>query len=189
MLLCTVSDVIDLISDINDRVNDCTSRLNFGGCGVYASLLGEALERLGVDCAALVVDMERDSHEGLTPISELEEMMGEEAYYVDNWNSNGVDFNHILLAVEFPDGKYVVADSDCVVIGDEDEHSAITNGGMLYDGCISIPTLGRLVSDENAHSWNHWFDRGQIPMIRAIIEEAVGTFYRNARENGVAVAA
>ncbi len=130
--------------------------INAGGCAVLAGNLGRVLERW-FSVRGKVLSYYSEGHE-VNSISEARENLRRNT--IADWNAQGIDFNHILLEVDFSDGPYLVEASQVAAHGDFHFH----HESVPLEGSLTVQEVYQLGSRETG--WNKNFDRGNIPALR-----------------------
>jgi len=136
--------------------------LNSGGCCVYAALVGEELEKLGITVEGKV-----------TTRSDLSL---DEAKNESTWPNN-YNFYHVYLYFTV-DGTRYVYDSDNLHEVQEGNGAPDPWQDEPAEGSLSIAEMQALAS--KASLWNSWFPRRKIPALRKLVHEELAPL--NQRE-------
>lgn len=137
--------------------------LNFGGCCVYAAVLGSELEKKGYR----VVGKVAKPWYAETPHADIDKVRAKNNNRPLNhseWNDNGVRFIHMFLEIRSLDGVAIHHDSE------QTKKIEDTFGGReIYRGSMLIEHMQVLAS--NAFGWNDVFDRQEIPQLTETIKQ------------------
>ena len=141
--------------------------LNYGGCAVYAALVGRELQRLGVPVGVVV-----NGYGG----ANLDEVRLKVTDVGDKgqWNDNGVYFNHVGLEYAINGHAY---HCDSEYLSRARHHPQLNR---LYPGRLAVDEAEALADDPIG--WNRCFDRRLIPEIKEAVEEAFAPLTEDARE-------
>lgn len=146
-----------------DKLANDASRIpyiNWGGCGVFASMVAERLHALGIPVWGVVSEDCADKD-----LNEVR-LTAKPKNTVPSWNAAGVWFKHILVQFAL-DGKIWTYDTSGVVAGSPEREA--TCGGKLYAGNLTVQELKELAG--NPRGWSPTFNRVRIPDIEALINE------------------
>jgi hypothetical protein len=130
--------------------------VNYGGCGVYAALVCERLEALGITAECIVpdwgdapsVDQARDNLGGNTEANDRD------------WVEAGLSFYHVGVRFEF-EGKWYTHDSDRT----RKSHDVFGREGLIaLDGGMTAAEM-RVAAITDGRGWNPQFSREYIPEI------------------------
>lgn len=146
----TKKQILKICKTINKQVEN----INCGGCGVFAYLMGTALNKFD-NCNTRVRVVSYSNK----PKKDLNSLVPENRNETSEWNRNGVYFNHIVLEVTL-NNKVFNIDSNGIYKDDND---------TLIDGSIPVHFIKRIVSGRRG--WNSWFDRTDIPLIAKSIRK------------------
>lgn len=142
--------------------------INAGGCAVFASALGGVL---GAWFPVRVRVLEYYSEEG-NSLDEARKTLP--ANTVRAWNARGIDFNHLVLEVDFTDGRYLAEVAQLKPVSDFYFH----HESCLLEGSLTVEEARQLGARK--HGWNEKFDRKSIPNIRkdfATLQEKLAKFF------------
>ena len=155
--------LIELGAEVNDRVK----YINHGGCGVYAALLGESIQRITGQYPKYIV-FKRDACV--------------DALMEDIKNNNPIGWTHVLVVV----GVDQYADSDGIHTLEDIEDEYLLDVGVFIDNvnseidescdwcdCAFIVDHDYVLTClTDLDEWNHWFNRSQgVPSIIECINE------------------
>lgn len=134
--------------------------LNYGGCCVFAVIVGEELRRLSIEPRIVV----KGGFYIAPPSIELDEVRPVITNVEDaiEWNRNGVEFGHVGLRFQLDNGITYLYDSTGPA--KEGDHMQLYS---LYRGTLSLED-GKLLAG-NWHNWNRMFDRDCVPTIRKVV--------------------
>lgn len=164
----TVRSINATLRKLGDRVNDLTEgNLNYGGCAVYAALVGAALQRIGLTVGGVVRGWSdgtnvADARHNVAKVGEARQ-----------WNRNGIHFNHVGLEYVIGPKAYHY-DSDYLTPA-----QSHPNLQRAYPGRLTVDELEALAS--NAPNWNHIFNRKLIPQIEAAVAEEFAPYQMAAK--------
>lgn len=155
---------------LGQRMNRFHPYINSGGCCVYASILGEELLKRGID-ARIIVGASGANHliqhiGKASCLNEVRDRIGPTALQ-ENWQENGVHFNHVGLEFKSPDdGEWYHCDSDNVAPQDW-----CLGTWEIYKGWLSVED-GKILA-AFPDGWNTAFDRKTIPLVKQMIRRAM----------------
>lgn len=135
--------------------------LNYGGCCVFAAIVGRQLQGLGITVGAVVRGWGARSNvrDVRANIREVEDG--------GQWNSNGIHFNHVGLEYVI-NGRAYHYDSEALT--GADRHPKLQDP---YPGRLTVEEVEALASRPS--NWNRSFDRALIPRLEAAVVEAFGS--------------
>ena len=145
----TKKQILKMCKVINNQIED----INFGGCGVFAYLMGTALNKFE-NCEARV----RIVNYRNKPKKEINSLVPKDKSDPTNWNKKGVRFNHIILEIKL-NGKVFLIDSN----------GLYEDSDKIIEGSIPVHFIKRVVS--RPKGWNDWFDRNLIPHMAKLIRK------------------
>lgn len=146
------------LNRLGKRVNALYPDINHGGCCVYAAIVADELDRLGVPARGIVATWTSDR--GDTDIDEIRNYV--ECNNVAEWEENGVFFTHVGIEYNI-NGKIKHCDSNGVK-----DKGNILMSWAIYKGRLMIHELKQLA--RSGRDWNKSFDRKDIPAIRRLIK-------------------
>lgn len=137
--------------------------LNFGGCGVYAYILGEHLKKMGfeVKCFATQEELLFDS---LTYKKFI--LSNRQGMSIWDWENYGVDFNHIGLAVKVEKYWYL---HDANITKRFYKTTKEFDGEYLLPEFFEVDVIKKIAS--KPYGWNPQFNRNEIPLIKKKVKE------------------
>lgn len=149
-------NVIDVLKTLGTRINRWYPKINFGGCCVYASLVGKELQKRGLDVNIIVA-----AYDASENIDRARKFVNNNK--MEEWNTHGIWFNHVGLEIRIGDEIY-----------HHDTNQTKPEGLFLgeweiYEGRLSVEEAENLAS--RAEGWNDSFDRRSIPRLRNHIEK------------------
>lgn len=166
-----MTSMVSTLQEMGLEIREEVPKLNWGGCAVYAALVGSRLEELGYIVRGVVSDYYR-KEDNLTDL--YNSIRPRNAH---QWNKLS-DYTHVLLTVDIDNVTYL-HDSDYTIEFGEDVERDPTCRGILMAGDIPVYALRSLAS---AKIWNYHFKRKEaFPIIERLIEKHLGTFERSRR--------
>jgi hypothetical protein len=149
-------DLIESIDNACRHINRQIPRINSGGCAVFASLLAQCLTRYGDVKIAIGDD---DSFESVDTVRK--NVFGDTA---DDWNQQGVSFNHVVTEFTYKGESYHI-DSSGV-------HPAnnLTHVGdfSILPGRMTVPEVMGIAASHLG--WNRMFNRDTIPAMKDLFD-------------------
>lgn len=138
--------------------------MNYGGCGVYASIIAEKLENLGLEVEVVTpvegrwYDNAMNARKGVKRIANKAE-----------WNDNGLCTNHLAVRFKTSSGQVYTYDSEAFL-------RSKTQFGIDYYKTDPKFGTGLTVREAKAiaskpHGWNREFNRRSIPAIRRKVNQ------------------
>lgn len=126
--------------------------INWGGCAVFAALVGEQLQRRGIR-----VTGHTWSDEGyeVKPISRVRNIVNNSKSIFD-WCAHGLSFGHVFLRIRLEDNGYVLYDA-AGFQADGKKFRGVYSPRPIAPGSFRIGEL-RMFADE-ARNWNPKWDR------------------------------
>lgn len=149
---------------MNVEMNDRVRCITWGGCAVFAVILGRKLETLGYKPVVLVAMRYHPTHNDQpVSIDYIRERIHNNE--IGHWNAGGLRFNHVGLQLPTDAGTFVI-DSDRVklmkdTIGDY--------RGKIVPGHLTLDEMETDAWDDSM--WNPDFNRQQIPLMEQIINK------------------
>ena len=156
-------DLLKRLELLGETVSMRYSRLNYGGCCVYAALVARALKDHGIEARGIVASsMAKDRNTGKS--KNLDPVRKKIAKNIPvEWNKNGVYFGHVGLEFKYR-GRYRHYDSNGVK-----KPSTELGGFTLYKGRLTLEEMEALAASKDG--WNSVFNREDIPAICGIVKE------------------
>jgi len=133
--------------------------INRGGCAHMAVLLAKELEGYLEDMRITSV-----ASEGVLDIDEARNNLY--ANNTDAWSELGIGFKHVWIEGTI-DSSHVAIDST----GVHEAEFTHELWGSPCNGSFTIEEMEELSNEETG--WNTWFDRGQLPSIKALVKSTV----------------
>lgn len=152
-----------VLNSLGQRINRWYPNINYGGCCVYAAILGSELEKRNIPVRVIVAAYAARNG---TDIAKIANNIADRSKK-QTWNENGVFFNHVGLEIKIGK-KWHYYDSD----GCEKRGSEFRNF-PVYRGRISVEDAKKLASDTDG--WNPDFDRAKIPSIKRHVKKFLAT--------------
>ncbi len=152
-------DVVTTLNNVGREVYSNYRRINNGGCCVYAALIVEQLQKLGIRSCGIVGSYNAE----YVSLAKARECVKDKKN-TKEWNANGVQFMHVGVEF-FLDGKRYHYDTAGV-------HPAAKelDGLKIYRGRLRIEELKALAGTKKG--WNPTFNRTSIPAIRKMVKTA-----------------
>lgn len=147
----TKKQILKMCQVINNQIED----INNGGCGVFAYLMGTALNKFE-NCEARV----RVVNYWDKPETEINSLVPKDKSDPKNWHENGVHFNHIILEVKLNNKVFLI-----------DSEGLYEDSDRIIKGSIPVHFIKRVVSGPKG--WNVWFNRNHIPHMAKLIRKFV----------------
>jgi hypothetical protein len=172
----TTEDIIDSLDALMAGVRAAFNRINSGGCGVMATIIGRALApyvdevRFAVSSSwsadepsfEEMVEIIKENHHGLMP-DDLD---------ICHFEDCGMGFSHVWCEFRVGDTWWAV---DCENVTEADKFTELTRWPEPFD-YIPLDLLEQV--SYNRYGWNTSFDRDQIPqiedMVYTLIPELLG---------------
>lgn len=148
------------------------SDINYGGCGVFAALLGEALHNAGYEVSIRMAGYTEPPALPLRLIREHVQFIAEVSsgkVSVRHWNKYGVDNGHVFVKVRIDDHDWLL-DSDGLHEYDPDERPSQVD--ITLDDLLSFVW--------NPAGWNSEFDRKQIPTLKKKVNKLIVPILKEA---------
>lgn len=145
------------VEAICNKVDNNIHYLNCGGCAVFASLMGQCLEKYGRVAIAVASDE--------SEVSSLDEVrINIDPNSLDEWTDNGVYFTHVIVEFTYGGAKYHI---DSTGVHKKSGTTYIGNWSILK-GRLTVSETTSLASHTN---WNWRFNRTQIPKMKRMIDK------------------
>lgn len=157
-----MKDVVKMLNDLAWKADTKIDYLNWGGCGVFAALVGRKLQDAGIPVGVVCGSWR---HNGDKADVERARSNVAEKWDAEEWNANGVYFGHVGLEVEI-DGKLYHYDSKQGVKPAGKE----IDGLPIAKGRVTIEEMELLAGE--SLNWNSDFNRKQIPKLTKLVEKA-----------------
>lgn len=151
--------VTTVLNRIGRRVNFLFPNINYGGCCVFAAIVGTELKRLGISARGIVASYSNEV--GNTNIDAARENVSENIPW--KWEESGVCFTHVGVEYDI-NGTVKHYDSN----GVKRKGSRLMHW-EIYDGRLTVDELKEL--SRTGKGWNSRFTRKDIPAIRRLIKE------------------
>lgn len=152
-------DITEKLNHLGEVVYSRWPYINHGGCCVYAALVAEELVKHNIDSVGIVAAY--DAAGTAKSIDTIRSNIRKNT--VDEWQSNGVSFNHVGLEFKIK-GRKKHYDTRGVV------KAALRFDSMpIYKGRLKLDDMKKLAS--RRAGWNSSFNRRNIPALRQLIKE------------------
>lgn len=164
--------ITDALRDLSSALSDEYEYINWGGCAVMATIVGRALERIGIPCE--VVSPASTEYWDASAPNVARRELGKSARNATayDWDRAGLSRRHLALRFRL-DGREYTWDSDGLYeaagvyvhwFGTGDHRCDYPFGHGL-----STREAGKL--SRNKHEWNPTFDRRTLPALRRIVRQ------------------
>lgn len=125
--------------------------LNYGGCGVAASVIGQCLQQIeGITNIKPIVE----NYWGNTNLDNIKKEVGNRS--LREWSAKGYDINHVLIAFKYKNEVWII-DSVRIERVPPNYLREYYDLQMTLEDCIAISAC--------PDGWNKTFDRDNIPKI------------------------
>lgn len=156
------SDVSSQLDEqLNRNIGKQFSRINVGGCGVFAYLLAKELCSIGIDAKVAWLDVYPQSDEVVEVFNNLLNDSINNEINLHVLNANGIRCAHCMVLV---DGHYI--DGNGVV-------SKLVGKWERFYHTTTITWEQLQPLAENKTGWNEMFDRKHIPKVKKNIKKVV----------------
>ena len=149
---------VSKLSELSDVISNEIENVTWGGCCVFASLAGQKIQQF-CDVKVIVYsnkDITGVDIENVRPLIDPTD--------VDEWNSNGVYFGHVVLEID--DGYNIYHYDSCDVYPAD---NSICPGLDRIPGYLTVEEATILASTPNG--WNICFNRDNIPKMEEIVND------------------
>ena len=143
------------VNDLCRTVDHNIVRVNSGGCAVFAAFMGQCLEKYGT--VTIAVGNDESATRSLDVLR-----TNIDVNVLEEWSDNDVYLTHVIIEFTYKGVKYHI-DSTGV---HKPRLTTYSGDFWILDGRLSVSEITSLASDT---SWNHQFDRKQIPKIKKMI--------------------
>lgn len=151
------------LDTLGRRINKWYPKINNGGCCVFAGIVGNELQKRGIETNIIVGAYGASEAQDIDQIRARVNKSGD----VGEWNANGVYFNHVGVEF-FHDGDGFHYDTDGVHYADSK-----LKHWVLYPGRLTVEEA--ILLSQHREAWNEEFDRAQIPSLRRHIRQFLAT--------------
>lgn len=156
-------NTVAVLNSLGKRINQWYPTINYGGCCVYAAILGAELEKRNIPVRVIVAAFAASDGTNIARIANNIANRGEK----QAWNENGVYFNHVGLEIKIGK-KWHHCDTD----GCEKPARAFRRL-PVYRGYLSVDDAKKLASDGDG--WNCDFNRSKIPSVKRHVKRFLAT--------------
>lgn len=164
-----MNEFIKHVNDVCHTVNSSISSVNRGGCAVFASLMGQCLQKYGNVAIAVASDVSTAS------VDEVR-CNNIDTNSLDEWTDNGVSFSHVIIELTYNGVKYHI---DSTGVSRAALHAGVGRWPIL-DGRLTVEETTSIASYTD---WNRRFDRRQIPKMKKQINEGFERIFNRLRGN------
>ena len=149
--------------------------INQGGCCVFAALLGQQLERMGIAAWGVAAANEAWADAASDPEDVRPQLHN--PFSITEWSAHGTAFYHVLLRFKL-DGKLYQCDSTGITPA---LRKLRGRPYVVKRGSFSVPELVAFAND--AGYWNEAFSRKRgIPLIKLAIDTAFNKEINNVAD-------
>ena len=151
-------NIIRCLNQLGKEVNSEFENINYGGCAIFASLVGKRLEELGVGVSGITtgscpwqpkISVDQARAKITHPGRKMQ------------WIANGINFFHVGLCFKH-NGKKYHYDSN----GAHRPEKTL-GGAVIFDGVLF---LSEVIAIAREHAgWNKSFNRRSVPAIRRLV--------------------
>lgn len=153
---------IDLIGELNSLgmdVNCKFKQINYGGCGVYAALVGKALQDMNVKVKVLLAGAWHGCDSHVDEARKFVKNVGRKR----QWCDNGVSFGHVGLEFYWKGRKYHYDSNGCHKPEKSLDGCLIYKGRLTVEECIAVA--------REREGWNESFNRRGLPTLRKMVKD------------------
>ena len=142
---------------LQDKVETFFPNLNRGGCGVFAAIVGEKLEALGLPvCCRILMP-----HARLANVQEARRNNAADLY---DWAFHGnIEMHHAILEFEFGGQKWFF-DSGTLT----NDPTEFFRPEALVKEPVTVEEMATMA--KSPAGWNLTFNRGDIPTIQELVD-------------------
>jgi hypothetical protein len=162
--------IVRKLQHVGNVCSEALPHLNHGGCGVYATKVGEVLQRLGCSVRCRIADGGFFSYNLIRDIDKTREQHNPQSN--QDWEKLGLGIAHMICEWSDPEGKCYATDSLHTVEGPVEQWER--EGGYrvpVIKGSLTFEEGKRFADD--ASEWNPMFNRAEgIPVIDKALQEA-----------------
>jgi hypothetical protein len=154
------------LAAISDEVENNIAEVNAGGCGVFAGIIGQHLERIGLVC-----DVATQIHEWGKPAKAVRKTLDTSNATAQMWWDNGLDGAHLVLRFKIGNEVHMY---DALGVN----NSEIFERWLLSrnDFGLGLTVQETVIMSSKKRGWNSRFDRSQIPAIQEIADTHLSEF-------------
>lgn len=156
-------DLIETLNVLGSRIEEIFPHINAGGCCVFAAEAAKHLELAGCSVRILVGDNDTSAD-----INDVRPNL--ESNTVVNWNDNEIYFGHVIVEFEC---KGITYHYDSTGVHAPSLRTALY-GYNIVDGFLTTKEATELA--ECSRGWNSFFDRDDIPQIKAMFDQTLSPF-------------
>ncbi len=153
-------DLIDHLNALGSTVNSKYPKINYGGCAVFASIVGQELLKMGVH-TSIIVGGDRWTLDG-ADIDKARTKVNNIGKKTE-WRDNGIGFGHLGLEFYWKRKKYHYDSNGAHKPGKKLDGVALYKGRFTVEECTAVAN--------EPEGWNHEFDRKQIPALRRMVKK------------------
>lgn len=154
-------DFIEYLDEVGKNVNRRWPYINYGGCCVFASIVGNILQSKGLKVKGIVAAYSAEYR--IKPIWWMRRSVSNNS--VPEWERRGLDFNHVGIEFHHSGQKWHYHSKGSQIA------SKIFDNMPIFRGRLTVEEMIELAGDEEG--WNNSFDRRQIPAIEKYLTTAL----------------
>ena len=154
------------LASISDEVEDTVESVNCGGCGVFAGIIGQHLERIGLVC-----DVATQLRYQAQPAKAVRKKIDPLTATARVWFDNGLSGAHLVL-------RFKIGNEVCLydALGVDNRELFNRWGLSRNDFGLGLTVQETVVMSSKSVGWNSSFDRDQIPIIQEIADTYLSEF-------------
>lgn len=145
------------------KVTNDHPNLNYGGCGIFAYLVGEKLQALGLE-----VDIVTPLYGGSYGIPAVEVRKNvSNVKNCEEWDNNGLSRNHLAIRFKTSSGQVYTYDSDTLFRGSGVFGDNLYKTDRRFGSGLTVEETKAICKRQKG--WNRTFDRKQVPQLKSTI--------------------
>ena len=156
-------DIIQFLDELGTDIDSSFDYIDYGGCCVYAAIVGKELINRGFNVEFVVADSNVEKGMNLNKIRNQVTNNS-----IQEWNHNGVYFGHVFIELSYKNKRYFWDSSGVSKASNKDP----TCGLSVIPGRLNLEEVTYLARSSNGEGWNKRFKRTQIPNMRRMIKKA-----------------
>lgn len=138
--------------------------INYGGCCVYAAMIAEKLQALGLEVEVITPVFGR-YYQNASVVRKLVKNVAIKR----EWNDNGLSTNHLAVRFKTKAGHIYTYDSDALIRGSTFFSNEMDMTDPKFGTGLTVKEAKAFASKQDG--WNRTFDRRSIPAIRRKVNE------------------
>lgn len=156
-----------ILRDLQAYMQDHHEYVNYGGCCVYAAMIAEKLQGLGLEVEVVTPVMGR-WYQNASVVRKLVKNVA----LKHDWNDNGLSTNHVAVRFKTRAGNVYTYDSDALIRGSTFFGGQMDRTDPKFGTGLTVQEAKAFASKQDG--WNRTFDRKQIPTIQKAVDQAFG---------------